>query len=1234
MEEDHARKTGQRQGNYDLFMKLRKWNDDGSLAYDDHNHHENTPYATRDHVIKFDKQGMKSDHPISIGTIQFPITDGNSLCSTSECPRDKTTDVSTAMTSDKESANENVSDYPVEEPDYDELWSDEDSDLTTNLVQESVPVFLSKKQVLVKPRNTDELLQARYKHSHAGFQFLRSYHGLPPARKGENPTCEACAMTNIKRGNKTRKSHKRAEHKLERLYIDYGIMPVYSRFKHYAFLLIVDDHTRKMWVIIVKNRGTGVDLFIQWHRKILSTNSPMCTKFIHADNEFDQQKIHNHCNEFDINLEICLPYSQFQNGPAEIRMYHLCRRLKACLLRSGLPAADWIYALDMVVSNMNDENCSKLGTNISPNMSFYGQDIRSTIYGNELHEFGILCYARKYIGGKMDKKAALCVYLGRAEDFRAYKVRDVSTRTVYFSRDVKFMPDKFNLNKSDYGDMEKADIINFPLPKTSNILLEKESEIDKNTHTEQHDPQEEAMDHSDLNIKENQPISAPTTAQNLEPIVIRTKGHMGGLLKIPKSPSSINHDLETLREAAKDPPETQLQIGTNDFDQEITSNESDSHHKASARPPPNTDNKGIHDNRNDVIISTAEDEWKPRRNIRNRFMSSKAMENLVTNNLVTKDIYYDFDNGQEARKIYLAKTEEDKNDIQWPSRYNKLPDPTTDSEAFKGADAEWWRLADGNELTSLLNANTWTLVPRRQGMKIRGSRFVRKKKKDPNNHDTVLKYKSRLVCQGYDLTPGVEYINAFAPVVRGDSTKAIMQIAVNKGLAAVKYDLDVYYLSGKMEPQDPPIYMRQTRGWEVQGREDWVCKLNSSLYGLPHAHHLSQKVLNEAMTASGLVALQSDPMVFIKRKGKSLLICQWHVDDSLCWHNDSEMLKECETIWSKYFTLKKTKDIKDYLGIQMEIKNGEISLFQESNIKELHEIMGLQDCKPNKLPARAGRPVAQDMDGIEPQERQFNPLYAKAVGLLIWITLTRYDIKYVVNKLASRMAASNDDDFAQLKFLARYLKGTIKRKLIFRKQKNNDVYAMCDASFADCSNGCSTGGFAVFMGDPEEINISGAIACESFKQKIVAHSTFESEWYSVNELVKYLEWLGGLMNELGFPLPTIIVFCDNEQVLTCGEQAKLHARTKHWRLRMYYVQSKALNRTIALTHIPTNDNTSDLCTKPLPFPAHDKHARRIMGEKHYQTNKDNETQDQNLSRNQSNHTKGQGGTQQSFNQNP
>jgi hypothetical protein len=30
-----------RQGNYDLFMKLRKWNDDGSLAYDNNNHHKN-----------------------------------------------------------------------------------------------------------------------------------------------------------------------------------------------------------------------------------------------------------------------------------------------------------------------------------------------------------------------------------------------------------------------------------------------------------------------------------------------------------------------------------------------------------------------------------------------------------------------------------------------------------------------------------------------------------------------------------------------------------------------------------------------------------------------------------------------------------------------------------------------------------------------------------------------------------------------------------------------------------------------------------------------------------------------------------------------------------------------------------------------------------------------------------------------------------------------------------------
>ena len=194
------------------------------------------------------------------------------------------------------------------------------------------------------------------------------------------------------------------------------------------------------------------------------------------------------------------------------------------------------------------------------------------------------------------------------------------------------------------------------------------------------------------------------------------------------------------------------------------------------------------------------------------------------------------------------------------------------------------------------------------------------------------------------------------------------------------------------------------------------------------------------------------------------------------------------------------------------------------------------------------------------------------------------------------MSASNDKDYAELKFFARYLQGTKNMKLTYRKQKQLTLYVYFDASFADCNKARSTGGWIIFLGDPTGASPpTAAIMSESFKEKLVAHSTFESEWYAVDNLCKALEWVIGFLEELGQKQTTVVVHGDNEQVLTVGNECKLHARTKHWKLRMYYVQQLVQDKIIALKYISSANNPSDLQTKGLPFAAHDRHTRTIMG---------------------------------------
>lgn len=43
----------------------------------------------------------------------------------------------------------------------------------------------------------------------------------------------------------------------------------------------------------------------------------------------------------------------------------------------------------------------------------------------------------------------------------------------------------------------------------------------------------------------------------------------------------------------------------------------------------------------------------------------------------------------------------------------------------------------------------------------------------------------------------------------------------------------------------------------------------------------------------------------------------------------------------------------------------------------------------------------------------------------------------------------------------------------------------------------------------------------------------------------------------------------------------LHSWTKHMELDLFFVKEKLLNKTLIVTHIPDQDQTTDLLTKPL-----------------------------------------------------
>ena len=131
-------------------------------------------------------------------------------------------------------------------------------------------------------------------------------------------------------------------------------------------------------------------------------------------------------------------------------------------------------------------------------------------------------------------------------------------------------------------------------------------------------------------------------------------------------------------------------------------------------------------------------------------------------------------------------------------------EPGSLKEAMRQGDWELWKKAMEEELTMLGDTGTWELVDPPNNVNVVGSKWVFKAKKDAAGN--VVRYKARLVAQGFSQVPGVDYFDTFAPVAKLASICAILAIAAARNMEIHQIDIKGAFLNGKLT-DDERIYM-------------------------------------------------------------------------------------------------------------------------------------------------------------------------------------------------------------------------------------------------------------------------------------------------------------------------------------------------------------------------------------------------------------------------------------------
>lgn len=159
--------------------------------------------------------------------------------------------------------------------------------------------------------------------------------------------------------------------------------------------------------------------------------------------------------------------------------------------------------------------------------------------------------------------------------------------------------------------------------------------------------------------------------------------------------------------------------------------------------------------------------------------------------------------------------------------YYTDPEPKTITEARSSKNAAEWETIAKEEVNSLIKNNTLELTDLPLDRKTVGCKWVFKKKKAEDG--SVVRYKARLVAQGFSQVEGLDFEETYAPVSKLPTIKTLSAYAVNKNLFIHQMDVTAAYLNGKLEEE---IYMKQPPGFEVSEQTYKALRLKKSIYGL------------------------------------------------------------------------------------------------------------------------------------------------------------------------------------------------------------------------------------------------------------------------------------------------------------------------------------------------------------------------------------------------------------------
>jgi len=470
---------------------------------------------------------------------------------------------------------------------------------------------------------------------------------------------------------------------------------------------------------------------------------------------------------------------------------------------------------------------------------------------------------------------------------------------------------------------------------------------------------------------------------------------------------------------------------------------------------------------------------------------SDAVEDLSTYQLVR-------DRVRRTIKANPKYNESNMVGFAYYSEDDGKPEPKSYQEALLDPDWEKWNAAMKEEMVSMSKNHTWDLVTKPEKVKLIGCRWVFTRKAGIPGVEAP-RFKARLVAKGFTQKEGVDYNEIFSPVVKHVSIRYLLSMVVHYNMELQQMDVKTAFLHGFLEEE---IYMAQPEGFEIKRGSDKVCLLKRSLYGLKQSPRQWNLRFDEFMRGIKYTRSAYDSCVYFKKcNGDTYIYLLLYVDDMLIASVNKSEVNELKQLLSREFEMKDLGDAKKILGMEISRDRGAglLTLSQEGYVKKVLRSFQMDNAKPVSTPLgiHFKLKAATDKEYEEQFERMKIVPYANTIGSIMYSMIgTRPDLAYSLGVISRFMSKPFKDHWQAVKWVLRYMRGTEKKKLCFRKQEDFLLRGYCDSDYgSNFDTRRSITGYVFTVG-------GNTISWKSKLQKVVAISSTEAEYMALTEAVK------------------------------------------------------------------------------------------------------------------------------------